>query len=72
MIACIPGASPKTAGGVTGVGVGVGDAVGVGVAVGVAVGDGVGRAVMETGRLLAPVANDALKASVDVEVGTTM
>lgn len=65
IIARIPGARPKTAGGDCGVGVGVGlgDAVGdgdgVGVGVGVAVGLGDGTTVGETGILLAPVAKFA-------------
>jgi hypothetical protein len=58
----IPGDNPRTALGVTGVGVGVGepvgvgDGVGVGVGVGVAVGLGVGVGDGLTARRLAPVA----------------
>ena len=61
MIANIPGEMPRTAAGVTGVGVGVGlpvgdgVGVGVGVAVGVGVGDAEGLAVGKIGNPLAPV-----------------
>lgn len=80
-VTSIPGDTPRTAGGVCGVGdgdglgVGVGEGggvgvgVGVGVGLGVAVGEGVGTAVGETGIALAPVAMSKLAITVLTAIG---
>ena len=68
-IPSIPGETPRTAAGVTGVGdgdgegpgVGVGEGVGVGLGVGV--GDADGSAVGEIGNALAPVASETVTAA---------
>jgi hypothetical protein len=63
----IPGPTPSTAAGVTGVGVGL--AVGVGV--GLAVGEGVGVGRVKTGKPLAPVAYETFTPVTAVDGGTS-